>query len=149
MKIILLKDIPNIGKRYDVKNVADGYALNFLFPRALAEIASDKSLKNIEEIKRRNSDEQKIREDLLMKGLKDLSGIRIEISEKANTKGHLFAGIHKPELIKEIKKQTNLDVDEAHIDLEKPIKEVGEYDIKIKVQDKEAAFKLIVNSLKA
>ncbi len=146
MKVIFLKDVANIAKKYEVKNVSDGHALNHLFPNGLAEMANDQTLKKVEEMKTQHDQERKIREDLLMKNLNNLSGIRIELKEAANEKGHLFAGIHKPELVKEIKKQTNLDVDEAHIDLDQPIKAVGEYDIKIKVQDKEASFKLIVDS---
>jgi large subunit ribosomal protein L9 len=145
MKVIILKDTPKVGRKYEVKNVSDGHALNFLFPRGLAEIANESNLKKIEEMKVMHEASLKIREDLLIKNLNDLSGLRIELNEKANEKGHLFAGIHKPELIREIKKQTGLDIDELHIDLEKPIKEVGEYDIKIKVQDKTASFKLVVN----
>ena len=145
MKVIFLKDVPKTAKRYEVKNVADGFALNHLFPNHLAELANDQTMKKVEEMKRQHEQERKIREDILIKNLKSLSDMRIELKENANEKGHLFAGIHKPELVKEIKKQTNLDVDEAHIDLDQPIKAVGEYDIKIKVQDKEAAFKLIVD----
>ncbi|HZS42916.1 MAG TPA: 50S ribosomal protein L9 [Candidatus Paceibacterota bacterium] len=147
MKVILLKDVPNFGRRYEVKNVSDGHALNFLFPRGLAELANDQTLKKVEELKKQHDDEKRVREDLLVKNLKALTDSRIELSEKANDKGHLFAGIHKPEIIAAIKKQTELDVDADHLDLEEPIKAVGEYDIKIKVQDKEATFKLIVNSI--
>ncbi len=148
MKIILMKDVPNLGHKYEVKNVAEGHALNFLFPAGLAEIATKKALERLEVKQKQAGDEKKVRDDLLMKNLNSLASTRIEITEKANEKGHLFAGIHKPEIIKAIKKQTELDVDAEHIDLEHPIKEIGEYDIKIKVQDKDTTFKLIVTAFK-
>lgn len=135
-----------LGKKYDVKTVADGFAINSLIPRGLAEIATEKSMKRLELVKAQDVTEKKIREDLLLKNLNDLNTVVIEIKEKVNEKGHLFAGIHKPELIAEIKKQTRLDMDEEHIVLEKPIKEVGDHMIDVKVGDKSAQFKVTVSA---
>jgi len=146
MKVILLKDVRAIGRKNEIKNVSDGHAVNFLFPQGLAEIATDKAIKRVEALRIQDEADRKVKEDLLIKNLKDLEGVTIEMSGKASEKGHLFAGIHKAELIPEIKKQTQLDIDESHIDLEKPIKEVGEHEIHIKVQDKTAKFKLIINA---
>ncbi len=146
MKIILLKDVAKLGKKYDIKTVADGFAINSLIPRGLAEVATDKSLKRLEVLKAQDVTEKKIREDLLLKNLNDLKDVVIEIKEKVNDKGHLFAGIHKPELIAEIKKQTRLDMDEEHIVMDKPIKEVGEHMIDVKVGDKNVQFKVTVTA---
>ena len=147
MKIILLKDVAKLGKKYDVKTVADGFAINSLIPRGLAEIATDKSMKRLEVLKAQDVTEKKIREDLLLKNLNDLKDVVIEIKEKVNDKGHLFAGIHKAELIAEIKKQTRLDMDEGHIIMDKPIKEVGDHMIDVKVGDKSIQFKVTVTAL--
>lgn len=148
MKVILLRDVPNIGHKYQVVNVADGYALNFLLPKGLAENASEKAVKRAETLLNQEVAEKKIKEDLLVKNLKDLEGVTVTMSGKANEKGHLFAGIHIAELIPVIKEQTRLDVDAHHIILEKPIKEVGEHKIDIKVQDKKATFTLVVEATK-
>ena len=69
------------------------------------------------------------------------------MSEKANEKGHLFAGIHKEQIIPEIKRQAKIDMLPEFIILEKPVKEVGEHEISVKVADKTVKFKLIVKSL--
>lgn len=147
MKVILLKDVAKVGHKYDVIQVADGFATNSLFPKRLAEIASEKAIKRVEGMKAEDTAQRKIREDLLLKNLKDIKGIKVELSGKANDKGHLFAGIHKAELIPAIKEQTRLDLDPSYIDLDKPIKEVGEHQIKVKVQDKEVEFTLVVSAL--
>ena len=146
MKVVLLKDVPKLGKKFEIKEVSDGHALNFLIPNGFAETGTEKSLKKVEVMKVKEAAELKIQEDLLKKNLKDLSGVTIEMTEKANEKGHLFAGIHKNEIIPALKAQTRLDILPEHIMLEKPIKEVGEFEIEVKVQDKIAKFKLVVKS---
>ena len=148
MKVILIKDVAKLGKKYEVKEVADGYALNFLVPHGQVEVATPKAMKKVELLHLQEVQDKKVQEDLLLKNLKSLEGVTITLKEKANEKGHLFAGIHKAELIPEIKKQTELDIAPEYIELEKPIKEVGEHLIEVKVQDKIAKFKVVVDALK-
>ena len=147
MKIILNQDVSKVGKKYEVKNVADGHALNFLIPRGLAMAATAGALKKLEIAKTMVAVEKKVQEDLLLKNLKSLDGARIEIVEKANDKGHLFAGLHKEQIIPEIKKQTGLDVLPEFLILEKPIKEIGEHSLEIKIQDKTAKFVVVVKGV--
>ena len=147
MKIILNQDIPKVGKKYEVKNVADGHALNFLIPRGLAESATAGALKKLETAKAVVAVEKKVQEDLLLKNLKSLDGAKIEIVEKANDKGHLFAGLHKEQIIPEIKKQTGLDVLPEFLILEKPIKQVGEQALEVKIQDQSAKFVVVVKGV--
>ena len=99
MKIILLKDIPKIGRKYDVKDVADGYALNLLIPRELAAIASPQAMKRVEQMKEKEGAEKKIQADLLLKNLETIKGLTLNLKEKANDKGHLFAGVTKEILV--------------------------------------------------
>lgn len=147
MKVILLKDVAKLGKKYDVKTVADGYAINRLIPEGHAETATPKALKRVETIKLRDDAERKIKEDLLLKNLEDLKGVVVKISGKANEKGHLFAGIHKEALVPALKEQTRLDITPEYINLEKPIKEVGEHEVTVKVGGKEATFKVVITAL--
>lgn len=141
MKIIFLQDVPNVGKKYEVKNVSDGYARNFLFPRKLAEIATSKAIKLFEQKRKRTEEEKKIQEDLLEKNLASLEGIKITIKEKTNEKGHLFATIHPKEIAEAVKTQNHIDIPEDMIELSKPIKERGEY--KIKIKDKEFVLEIL------
>ena len=147
MKVILLQDVPRVGQKYDIKEVANGYGRNYLIPRGLAEVSTEKAIAKIAVLKARHEEEKKIREDLLLKNLEDLNNVKIIVQEKANDKGHLFAGIHKEEIIPAIKEQTHLDMDAEHITLEHPIKELGEHDIEVKVGDKSVTFKLVVEQL--
>ena len=121
--------------------------MNLLIPQGLAVHATDKNLKEVDIKKRTDLEHSKIQEDLLIMNLKELDGIKIEMSGKANEKGHLFAGIHKEQIIPEIKKQTRIDMLAEFLILEKPIKEIGEHEISAKVADKTVKFKLIVKSV--
>ena len=147
MKVILLKSVPKIGNKYAVINVADGFAMNSLFPKGLAEVATPKAIARIDQLKATEELERKVREDLLVKNLKEIGGVTVEYAGKANDKGHLFAGIHKDEIIHALKEQDRLDITAEYIDLEKPIKEVGEHKITVNVQGKTAEFTLIVKAL--
>jgi len=146
MKVILLKDVAKLGKKYEVKEVSDGHAVNFLIPRGAVLIATSSNLKKVESQKGQETGERQVKSDLLLKNLEDVKGIVVEMSEKANDKGHLFAGIHKEEIIPVIKAQTRLDILPEFIVLDKPIKEVGEHVIEVKVEDISVTFKLIVTA---
>jgi large subunit ribosomal protein L9 len=146
MKIVLLKDIKGLGKKHDVKTVADGFALNSLIPQGSAEVATPKVLARIEVIKKQEDAEKKIREDLLAKSLKTLHDATVEITVGANEKGHLFAGLHAVDVAPFVKEQTRVDVAPEFIKIEKAIKEVGEHKIDINVQGKSATFVLVVKA---
>ncbi len=144
MKVIFTKDVPKKGKKYEIKDISDGYALNFLIPNRLAEAATKESIKRVEMIRGQDSAVRKVREDLLVKSLQKISESTITITGKANEKGHLFAGIHTVEIVDEVKKTLHLELDPEFIVLEKPIKEVGEHKVLVKVQDKSATLKIVV-----
>ena len=147
MKIILKKDVANVGKKHDIKNVSDGHALNFLIPQGLAIVATPAQIKSVEALKLVEETERKIKEDLLGKNLKAVGAIKIEIIEKANDKGHLFSGIHKEKISEEIKKQTHLDISPEFITLDKPLKEVGEHKVTVSVSGKSTQFTVEVKAL--
>lgn len=144
MKIILLKDIAKVGKKYDIKDVADGFALNMLIPRGQAQIATPQAIKNIEILKASDLMDKKVQGELLMKSLETIKATVVNIKEKANEKGHLFAGITKERLAQEILKTTRLNIDPEFIQLEKPLKEVGEHSIAVEANGKKAEFKVVI-----
>lgn len=143
MKIILLKDVKKIGRKYDVKDVANGFALNSLIPSGSAVPATGSYMKMVEEKKKQTNllkvNFKKTLEDAVSK----LQDKRLNITGKINEKGHLFAGIHKNQIIEEFKKQTGMHLEEDLFDLEKPIKEIGEH--KIELSSGEDRFVFIVN----
>lgn len=146
MKVIFLKDVPKIGKKYENKNVSDGYALNFLIPNKYAVPATPDNEKRIGLERSREEGEKKVQEELLTQSLNQLGDVTITLSGKANDKGHLFAGIHAAEIIPALFKFANISIAAEHLVLDKPIKEVGEHQVQVKVGSKSAKFKLVVKA---
>ena len=151
MKVIFLQDVPGKGKRYDIKEVNAGYAMNFLFPKKLAELATPKAITELEKRKKTIEIEREVQMDLLMKNLEEIKGKIVHIKVKADDKGHLFSGIHKKEIIEAMQTEHHAEISEEFIVLEKPIKEVGEFDIPVEIsgsaprgKGKKSSFKLVV-----
>jgi large subunit ribosomal protein L9 len=146
MKVIFTKDVPKVGRKYETKEIADGYASNLLIPRGLAIVATPEAIRRIELEKSKIEGERKVQESLALKNLKELEGITVTMVEKANDKGHLFAGLHKAEIIPALLKQTRLEISPESLMLDKPIKEVGKHTIEVKIKDKSAKFILSVEA---
>ena len=147
MKVIFLQDVSRVGKRHDVKEVNDGYAMNFLLPRKIAVMATLETIAELEKRKREIVVEREVQADLLEKNLEELRGKSVTMAAKADDKGHLFSGIHKKEIVEALEKEHQATVSEEFIDLEKPIKLVGEFEIPLVAKGNKSSFKLIVEKI--
>ena len=133
MKIIMLQDVPKIGRKYEVKEINDGYARNFLIPKKLAEIATPSTIAELKKREEKIRLERSMKEEAVVKNLSLVKDVVLEIKAKVNEKGHLFQGIGKKEIAEAIKKAKGAELIEEFIALDKSIKEVGEFDIPVKV----------------
>ena len=140
MKVILLQNVAKTGRKYEVKEVSDGYALNYLIPNKLAKIATTSALRELETEKLQQEHSEKKKEIGLIQSIEQLKDSVISISAKINEEGKLFAGIDKGDIINAIKDQKALDVSADNIVLEKPIKDAREHKITIKAGDKKKEF---------
>ena len=133
MKVILLKDVQNLGKKYDVKEVKNGYARNFLIPQDLAKIATKQASKWLEIQK--GIIEKEVEEDLKkeQKVASDLDGLELNISVKVGEEGQLFESINNQKIAEKLK-EMGFDVKKSKIILEEPIKTLGEFPIKISLE---------------
>ncbi|MBZ9689748.1 50S ribosomal protein L9 [Clostridium estertheticum] len=132
MKVILLKDIKSVGKKGDVVNAADGYARNFLFPRQLAQEATDA---NMHILNKKNETERKKKTSEIEEAQKtanDLKDKVVKIIGKAGENGKLFGAITNKDIATALNKQCNLDIDKKKI-VTDTIKLLGTYDVEIKV----------------
>lgn len=148
MQVIFLKDVPRVGRAHEVKNVADGYARNFLFAKNLAEPATKHKIESLKSHAAELEAHRKVQENLLLKNLESMKGARIETSAKANELGHLFKGIHIKDIVKILHEQGHVDLDEEHIMLEQPVKSLGDSVIPVEVAGKKGEFTLVVNEEK-
>ncbi len=147
MKIIFLKDVPRIGRKYEVKEVADGYGRH-LVAQKIAEVATPESIARIEKKKSTDASVKKVHTELLMKNLKDLNGTTITMRGKANEKGNLFASIHKAEILAELKRATKLDMHPDYVILDRPIKELGSFEIPVVIEKHRVTFTVVVDAMK-
>lgn len=132
MKVILLKDVKGLGKKGEVVNSSDGYARNFLFPRKLAEEASDNNL-HILNNKKENERKQKLAElEAAQKLAGELKGKEVKLTVKAGDNGKLFGAITSKDIAAEINKQYKIEVDKKKIVMD-TIKVAGGYDVEIKL----------------
>lgn len=146
MQVIYLKDVPGRAKRHDVKNVADGYALNFLFPRGLAEHATPSRVKALKQTADAKRQERDVQHALLLKNLEALKDTNVTVKKKANTKGHLYDGVDAKEIREALLAQAHIDLPESLIALPQKIKELGEYAIPLKTAEGSASFRLLVEA---
>ncbi|MFH1451156.1 MAG: 50S ribosomal protein L9 [bacterium] len=133
MKVILLEDVEKIGKKYDIKNVADGHARNFLIPNGLAKPATKEALqwlkiqKEIEE--KKGSDLLKIAQEQASA----MDGLEVTISVKVGDKEQLFESITAQKISDRLK-EMGYEVKKTQIELENPLKELGEFPVKVKFE---------------
>ena len=147
MKIVFIKDAPKIGRRYEVKEVSDGYGRNFLIKNGLAVLADEKSLGLAESFKKKTLLERETLMADVDKSIMKLKDITVRIFGKANEEGHLFAGIKKDEIEKALLNEAGVKIPSEYLILEKPIKKIGDYEIEISLGGKKAKFKLLVSAL--
>jgi large subunit ribosomal protein L9 len=148
VKVILLKDIENIGKKGDIKNVANGYARNFLFPKNLAKIATKEAIEELE--KQKELEEKKAEEELkaTQEIVKKVDGLEIEMPVKVDEQGKLYGSINEVEISK-ILTDKRFDIKKKQIKIPQPIKEIGEHQITILFDHNlEAEIKIIVTEEK-
>ena len=133
MKVILLEDVQTLGKKYEVREVKNGYARNFLISRGLAKTATRQALKWLEN--KKEAIEKEIEEDLKKEQAvaSTLDGLELNIPVKVGKEGQLFESISSQKIADKLK-EMGYDVKKSKIILEEPIKTLGEFPIKISLE---------------
>lgn len=144
MKLILKKDVENVGNEGDVVDVKPGFGRNFLIPQKLAIRFSKPQLKHIEE--KRIQEDRKIekQKDVLLGLLEKVSELDIAIKMKSEDGEKLFGSVTKID-IEKLLVEKDIIFDKKYIDLPSPIKTLGEHDINVRFSsDISGSFKLII-----
>jgi len=144
MRVILLQDVENLGKKYETKEVKTGYARNFLIPKGLAKAATKETLqwlKTQQEVETKKAEEDLKKAQELASSIDDQEVI---IPVKIGEEGQLFESITSQKISEKLK-ELGFDIKKIQIDLPEPIKELGEFPVKIKFEHNlEAEIKVIV-----
>jgi len=147
MKVIFTKDVSSKGKKGEIKDVADGYAMHYLLPRGLAMPASQTNVKereNWEKVEER----RKIRHESEINALlEQINGKELKFTARAGTKGRLHGSITSADIAAELSKQINVDVDKRVVALSEPLHTLGTHEVIIRYgKDAEAKVTAIIEA---
>ena len=133
MKVLFKRDVPDVAKAGQVKEVADGYARNFLIPRGLAVAASAGALKQVAEIQavaaRHAADEQQSAQNLRQR----LEAQPIVIEAKAGSQGRLYGSVTGADVASAIQKQIGASVDRHNLEMPDHIRNIGSYQVSVRL----------------
>ena len=131
MKLILIEDVPDLGVRGEVVDVADGYGRNYLVPKGKAVKATDGALAQAEAMKQARLDAERKALEEAQAIAANLTGARIVVAARSGDEGRLFGSIGDADAAEAIKKFTGVEVDRKIISISDPIKEIGLHDVEL------------------
>ncbi len=138
MKVILLKDVKDLGKKDEIKNVSDGYGRNFLLKQNLAKLAGKEEMALVEKRREVEALRREKEIELEKEMVKSIEGLSLEIKVKIGKKSEMFESI-TTQKISEKMKESGFNIEKEQIDLKNPIKELGESPIKINFRNGQSA----------
>lgn len=144
MKVILKQDIKGVGKKDQIINANDGYARNYLFPKKLAVPADKGNMTNLQSKKSSEEHRKSLEKEAAIQTKNKIEGIILKLPVKSGENGKVFGSVTSKEIAENLEKQYKIKVDKKKIDLQDPIKNLGIFNIEIKLYDTVTA-KLKVN----
>jgi len=144
MKVILIQEVKNLGKKHEIKEVANGYARNFLIPKGLVKPATKEMLKWLETQKEKEAKKSEDELKKIQSVASTIDGQEIFIPVKVGDEGQLFESITSQKIYEKLK-ELGFEIKKNQILLPEPIKETGEFPIKIRFEHNlEVEIKIIV-----
>jgi len=146
MKVILKKDVPNLGRNGEIKTVKDGYARNFLMPRGMVEVATEGALRAYKNSEAKRAKRTAAENDGLKAVAKRLEGITLSFSRPVSEEGVMFGSVAKSDIIKNLA-AADVKVDKDMIRMPASLKAVGTFEVEIALkQDIVAKVKVAVTA---
>ncbi len=146
MEVLLLQDVPNVGRKNDILVVGDGYAMNFLLPRRMALVATPLVRKQYAEKIRVRLAEREQERAAKTNLLAAIAGKQILLTKKASKVGKLYAAITEKNIVEELQKQLSVEVSEDNIELPEHIKTVGSHSVTVRLGDQAQAVTVVVKA---
>jgi len=144
MKVLLLKDLENLGKKFEIKEVKSGYARNFLIPKGLAKPATRKTMEWVESQKEKIAQQAEEELKRIQQLASSIDGLEVIIAVKVGEDGQLFESVTLQRVYERVK-ELGFDLKKNQIELQDSIKELGEFPIKIKFgHNLESEIRLII-----
>jgi len=133
VRVVLLKDVPSLGKTGDVVTVAEGYARNYLIPRRLAEPASEKRLQQIAHLRRQREKKAEVAVQRAEEKATILQEATVPVRVKVGEGNRLFGAVTAKDIALAIAKECGITLDKKQILLNRPLKEVGTYTVPVRL----------------
>jgi large subunit ribosomal protein L9 len=133
MKVVLLEDLPGKGKAGEIKEVSKGYARNFLLPRGLALLATPTIVKQVESRIEKEKLEESIDRDKLVELAQQVEGREIRFEARMGAGERLFGSITAADVAEELGRAIGSPIDKKKIDIEKPLRKTGSYEVAVKL----------------
>ena len=133
MKVAFLEDVPRVAKAGETKEVADGYARNFLIPRKLAVPASRRTISAIEAERLIREKKQARIESELAEMARNLNGKEITLEVKVGARDRLYGSITSADIAAELERDTGFAIDKRKVELPEPIRELGSREVTLKL----------------
>ncbi len=130
MKIILTKDIKALGEAGKLVKVKPGYARNYLLPNGFAILANQKNLSKIEEIKKQAAEDKLVLHGKYQEIINKIENIELNFVRKADENNHLFGSVSENDIVESLAEK-GIEIHKADVVIEKHLKEVGTFDVKI------------------
>jgi len=130
MKVIFLKDVPK-GKRGEIKDVADGYARNFLFPKGMALPATPSATKEAKLLLEKKVESRERQHEEQSKIAQELEGKELHFKAKAGSKGRLHGSITSIQIAEELSRVTGMEIDKKKVEIEEPLHQLGDHEVVI------------------
>ncbi len=131
MKIILLQDVAKIGRRYEIVEVPDGYAMNQLIPKKMAEAATAANVKRVEKMSKDKEDSVVADSEAFAAAVATINATPVTITLEANEQGHLFKAVSAEDVMIAAR-GVGAVITEEMVSFDSPIKEVGQHEIALK-----------------
>jgi large subunit ribosomal protein L9 len=150
MKVILLRDVSGKGKAGEVKEVAKGYARNFLLPQGLALAATPTAIKQVESQLRKGGIKETLDQVKLAKLAEQIDGREIHFQAHVGADDRLFGSITAADIAEELSQVIGSSIDKRKIGIDKPLRQVGSHEVTIKLaKDLEPKITVVIESRKA
>jgi large subunit ribosomal protein L9 len=133
MKVIFLKDVKGTGKKGEVKNVADGYAQNFLIKQGFAVEASNANVSSLNAQKKKQEQEAVVELEQMQQLKKSLEELTVQLSAKSGEGGRLFGSVTSKQIADELKKSHNIKLDKRKFELPDGIRSLGFTNVPVKL----------------
>lgn len=133
MKVVLLKDVPNVGRSGEIKEVAEGYGRNYLIPRGLAKPATAEAVAEAKQRQQAEARREARIEAEAQELARQINQMQLVFQVRVGEQGRLYGSITSADIAEKLQQQLHREIDKRRIELEEPIRQLGSYKVPVRL----------------